>query len=152
MLVYYLYGKTHTSSHTPLRHNVTEQIVDWMIDTAISSSLVKTVAVGRLRSRAVTLLEAAVRMEVLMMIDTLLAGGDNARILEYLADIRRIFSHFTLKYRLLKVLMPFFDWIMRRQFTFQSAYVNNVIEYQSFWDTDVTAPEREEGRWSRSDF
>ena len=152
MLVYYLYGKTHTSSHTPLCRNVTEQIVDWMIDTAISSSLVKTVAVGRLRSRAVTLLEAAVRMEVLMMIDTLLAGGDNARILEYLADIRRIFSHFTLKYRLLKVLMPFFDWIMRRQFTFQSAYVNNVIEYQSFWDTDVTAPEREEGRWSRSDF
>ena len=152
MLVYYLYGKTHTSSYAPLRRNVTEQIVDWMIDTAISPSLVRTVAVGNLRSRAITLLEAAVRMEVLMMIDTLLAGGDRAKILEYLDDIRRIFSHFTFKYRLLKVLMPFFDWIMRRQFTFQSAYVNNVIEYQTFWDPAVTAAVREEGRWSRTDF
>ncbi|MGN1226105.1 MAG: hypothetical protein ACI4TL_02585, partial [Candidatus Cryptobacteroides sp.] len=152
MLVYYLYGKTHTSSRTPLRRNVTEQIVDWMIDTAVSSSLVRIVAVGKLRSRAVTLLEAAVRMEVLMMIDTLLEGGDRARIADYMADIRRIFSHFTFKYRLIKILMPFFDWIMRRQFTFQSAYVNNVTEYQTFWDPAVIAAEREEGRWSRSDF
>lgn len=151
MLVYYLFKKTHTLSYTPLKENITEQIVHRMLSTVTDSSMIGTVAAKKKRSRAVVLLEAAVRMDVLMIIDTLLAGGDQRKVIVYLDDIRLIFSHFTWNFRLIKMLMPFFDFIMRRQFTFQSAYVNNVNEYQTFWDPSIVAEHWSEDRWSRED-
>lgn len=154
MLVYYLSGRTHTSSYNPLKENVTERIVRRMLSSVTKNPLIKTVAVKKVRDRAVAILESGVRLNVLMIIDLLLGGRkeDRDRISVLLDEITGIFSYFTLKFRLIKMLMPFFDWIMRRQFTFQSAYVNNVIEYQTFWDEDVVALKGSAERWGRDDF
>lgn len=154
MLVYYLFNKTHTSSYSPLKENVTERIVRRMLSSVTKNPLMKTVAVKKVRDRAVAILESGVRLNVLMIIDMLLGGRkeDRERISGLLDEITDIFSYFTLKFRLVKMLMPFFDWIMRRQFTFQSAYVNNVIEYQTFWDDNVVPVQGSADRWGRDDF
>ena len=154
MLVYYLFNKTHTNSYSPLKENVTERIVRRMLSSVTKNPLLKTVAVRKVRDRAVAILESGVRLNVLMIIDMLLGGRkeDRERISGLLDEITDIFSYFTMKFRLVKMLMPFFDWIMRRQFTFQSAYVNNVIEYQTFWDDSVVPAQGSADRWGRDDF
>lgn len=66
-----------------------------------------------------------------------------------LDEIRGIAGYFTWKYRLIHLAMPFLQSIMRRQLTFQSAYVNNIIEYQSFWNDAVVSMEAGDKEWSR---
>ena len=46
--------------------------------------------------------------------------------------------------------MPFVQFVMRKQLTFQSAYVNNIIEYQGFWDEGIVAKSADADKWSRS--
>lgn len=152
MYVYYLHNKRRTLEFTPLRENISALIVRRMFATVCSHGLVATAADSRLRSRAVSFVETGARLAMMLIIDELLGGreGSSARVGELMDDIRGLMSHLTWKFRLVKMLMPFFSMILRRQITFQSSYVNNAVEYQSFWDDSVVPlDDGGEGRWCR---
>ncbi|MBQ5803771.1 MAG: hypothetical protein IIW25_06030, partial [Bacteroidales bacterium] len=51
--------------------------------------------------------------------------------------------------KLIRALMPLLQFIMRKQLTFQSAYVNNIIEYQGFWDNSIIPATSVPEKWSR---
>ena len=154
MYVYYLHNKRRTLDFTPLRENISVLIVRRMFQTVRSHGLVATAADPKLRSQAVSFVETGARLAMMLIIDELLAGqpGSSARVAELMDDIRGLMSFLTWKYRLVRMLMPFFSMILRRQITFQSSYVNNAVEYQTFWDDAVVPPgDGGDGRWCRKD-
>lgn len=154
MQAYYVSKRTHTLSYEPLKENVAQKIVSRMFDYLRSRSLLRLALPRTARNRTVTLLETGVRLDVLLIIDLLLDADNNdrTRIDQLLDEIRDLMKHLTLGYSLIRILMPFFSWILRRQITFQSAYVNNLIEYKTFWDDKIVAPAPEQDRrWNRHD-
>lgn len=151
MYIYYLHNKKFTGSHTPVKENITLRIVHRMFDEIKEKGLVKTISNKALRSKSVSFVEAGGRIAVMLMINEMLAGRDKeaARLMD---ELRGLVSYLTWDYRIIKLIMPFFSTILRKQITFQSAYVNNAIEYQTFWDdTIVPASDGGEGRWCRHD-
>lgn len=154
MQAYYVSKRTITLNHEPLKENITQQIIRRMFDYLNSRSLPALIVGKSQRNRAVTLLEAGVRLDVILIVDILLEGSDKdrPRVATLLDEIRGVIRHLTFKYSLVHILMPFFAWILRRQVTFQSAYVNNLTEYSTFWNDDVVAPAMaEDKRWNRQD-
>ena len=152
MQAYYAAGKKTTLNGMPLRENVTEGIIRRMFDFLERRSIVGLVATSRRRVRTVTFLETAVRLDVLLIIDSLLKGGpdDRQKVSSLLEEIRGIFRHVTANHALIRMLLPFFNWILQRQITFQSAYVNNLTEYSAFWKVIPRHPD-ESGSWCRDD-
>lgn len=154
MQAYYVSKRTITLNHEPLKENITQQIIRRMFDYLNSRSLPALIVGKNQRNRTVTLLEAGVRLDVILIVDILLEGSDKdrPRVAALLDEIRGVIRHLTLKYSIVHILMPFFAWILRRQVTFQSAYVNNLTEYSTFWNDDVVAPApTEDKRWNRQD-
>ena len=152
MYIYYLHNKRHTLEFTPLDGNIPARIVGRMFSTVMSKSLVSTVADARLRSRAVSFVETGARLAVMLMIDEMLSGRPGAadRAAAMMRELRGLVSWLTWKFRLVRLVMPFFSMILRRQITFQSSYVNNAVEYQTFWDDSIVpADDGGEGRWCR---
>lgn len=146
---YYLSRRTSTHSHTPLRENLTRRIIREMYADIRSRTIAGNLMRGN-RRRAVTFVEAATRLATLLIIDATVAPvQDKEMISEMLGEIKGIASYFTWKFRLVKMFMPFFQTIMRRQLTFQSVYVNNIVEYQGFWTDGVVPASAPEGSWSR---
>ena len=156
LLIYYASHKTHTAGYTPLRENITRQIVKRMYGYINRSPLI-TLVNGKRRKRIVTYLETGTRINILMIIDRVLAGdaqqdGDNGiQISTIFDDITSVAKHLTANFTLFRVLLPFVQLIMRRQVLFQSDYVNNVIEYQTFWEDNVIPQDGGADRWGRND-
>ena len=152
MYIYYLHNKKFTLEHSPISENITARIVRRMFATVCSKGLLATATDSRLRSRAVSFVETGARLAMMLIIDELLSGqeGSSARVGALMQDIRGLMSHLTWKFRLVKLAMPFFSMILRRQISFQSSYVNNAVEYQTFWDDSIVpADDGGEGRWCR---
>ena len=153
LMIYYASNKTHTNSYTPLRENITRQVVRWMYDYINATPLMK-LGNGKRRKRVVTFIEAGTRINVLLLIDKVLEGKDSenrAEIQQIFDDITKVAKHLTGNFTLIRILLPFIQVIMRRQFLFQSDYVNNVIEYQTFWEDNVVPKESQNGEWCRAD-
>ncbi len=153
LYTYYLSNKSHTTGYTPLRENITERIVKEMYRIIKQTPLLKNVYNSAVRQRTIVFLETATRIIVLLIIDTLLKQGDRQRVQLLLTEIIDIVRYLTGNFRLVKLMMPFFQIVLRKQLTFQSIYVNNVIEYQTFWD-EAIIPIHNQGHteWSRKDF
>ena len=154
MQSYYVSHRSRTLGGEALRQNVTAEIVSRMFAQLRGHSLPGLVITARRRNRTVSFLETGVRLDVLLIIDLLLSGKaeDRVRVTALLDEIRGIFRHLTLNYSLVRILMPFFAWILRRQVTFQSAYVNNLTEYTTFWNDALVPPAPDgSGRWNRQD-
>lgn len=151
MYIYYLSVRQHTLDYSPLKQNIAEQIIERMYDKIRSCSLLTSIVVGRKRNELFTYLETAVRLTVLLIIDTLLSKDEdrNSRVTKLMGHIRSIFNHITVNFSLIRILLPFVQFVMRKQLTFQSAYVNNIVEYQGFWDDSVVARSGAENKWSR---
>lgn len=153
LMIYYASNKTHTSSYTPLRENITRQVVRHMYDYINKTPLVG-LAKSKRRKRVMTFLEAGTRINVLLIIDKVLEGkaeGDRTEISLIFDDITKVAKHLTANFTLIRILLPFIQIVMRRQFLFQSDYVNNVIEYQTFWENDIVPKESIDGSWCRAD-
>ncbi len=148
--IYYQHNKQHTLGHNPLRENISVKIVMEMFRVLQEHGLVASVTRKQLRGRTVSFFETAGRIAMMLMIDELIYGhAKNQKYNGMLMDeIRKVLSHFTYDFRIIKMLMPFFQMVMRRQITFQSAYVNNAIEYQTFWE-NIPADDDGSGRWCR---
>lgn len=149
--VYYLSRRRFTHSHTPLNANLTKRVVKEMYAGIRARTIVGNMARRETRKRAATFVEAATRLATLLIIDATVAPvQDTGMIAEMLGEIRGIASYFTWNYRLVHLVMPFLQTIMRKQITFQSVYVNNAIEYQGFWNDDIVKGDSDDGaEWSR---
>lgn len=154
LYAYYLSNKTHTIGYSPLKENLSEKIVKEMYRIIKETSLVKNVCASQTRRRTIIFLETATRISVLLIIDALLSskGSDRQRVKQLLAEITSILRFMTGNFYLVKIMMPFFQLVLRKQITFQSVYVNNAIEYQTFWENDIVPPVSVNGEWSRNDF
>lgn len=152
MYIYYLSVRQYTLDYSPLKQNIAEQIVSRMYEKIRSKSLLLNIAIANKRNSLFSLLETAIRLTVLMIIDTLLSKEENSRErAAMLVDhIRSIFNHITGNLTLVKVIMPFLQFVLRKQLTFQSAYVNNIIEYQGFWNDDIVPKLSTDDKWSRT--
>ncbi len=151
LYAYYLSNKRRTLEYSPLHENLSERIVHEMYSIIKTTPLHRTLFVARYRRRSVVFLETATRITTLLIIDALLSGekGSRERAGMLLGEIRSIFSYITGGFSLVRILMPFFQFVLRRQITFQSDYVNNAVEYQTFWDDAVVPYSAGEGKWCR---
>lgn len=153
LMVYYASNKTHTTNYTPMRENITQQVVRHMYDYINATPLTR-LANAKRRKRVVTFLESGTRINVLLIIDKVLEGhvdGDRSEIRQIFDDITKVAKHMTANFTLIRILMPFVQVILRRQFLFQSDYVNNLIEYQTFWEDNIVPKESRDGEWCRAD-
>lgn len=97
-----------------------------------------------------TYFEPASRIGMLMVVENLVAHS-NYDLASQVVDIwRKILKKYTLNHSLIKIVMPFFKFFLRRQATVQTAYVNNGLEYQHFW-TEIPAVGKN-GEWSHQCF
>ena len=153
MYAYYVSNKRFTLSGMPLKENLSEQIVNRMYKEICSTPLLAIPFGERRRKSAISNLEVGTRLNVLLIIDALISGDgeDRGRVGSMLNETTNVFKHLTANFSLIKVLMPFFQMVLRKQLTFQSDYVNNVIEYQTFWDDAVIPRHSSDGEWSRED-
>jgi hypothetical protein len=152
LYVYYLSNKTHTLAYSLLKENLTQRIVQEMFGIIKNTSVAKMIFRGQIRNRSVIFVETAVRLSTLLMIDTLMAQNESSgkQVEILLNEIKAVLKHFTANFYLLKVMMPFFQIILRRQITFQSIYVNNAVEYQTFWDENIIPLKcNQEEEWCR---
>ncbi|MBQ7631286.1 MAG: hypothetical protein IJS82_00795 [Paludibacteraceae bacterium] len=138
LMIYYASNKTHTLSYTPLKQNITRQIVTHMYDFIQRTPLV-ALAKSKRRARVMTFLETGTRINILLIIDRVLstneAEANGIQVSDIFADITAVAKHLTANFTLFRVVLPFVQLVMRRQVLFQSDYVNNVIEYATYWDT-----------------
>lgn len=150
MYAYYLSNRRYTLDHTPLKENLSESISRRMYGIIRSESLLKSFVIGKRRKRMMGFIETSIRLTTLLIIDTALSNDVDRedRITKLLNDIRSLFSYVTCNGKVVKAVMPFFKMVMRKQITFQAAYVNNAMEYQCFWQENVV-PHHKENAWSR---
>lgn len=140
LMIYYASNKSHTLSYTPLKENITRQIVAHMYDYIHRTPLVG-LANGSRRKRVMTFLETGTRINILLIIDRVLAGdkedaqASDIKVSDIFDDITSVAKHLTANFTLFRMVLPFVQLVMRRQVLFQSDYVNNVIEYATYWDT-----------------
>ena len=153
MFAYYVSNKKFTLSGTPLKENLSQQIVNRMYKEICSTPLLAIPFGERRRKSAISNLEVGTRLNVLLIIDALISGQgqDRGRVGAMLNETTNVFKHITANFSLIKVLMPFFQMVLRKQLTFQSDYVNNVIEYQTFWDDAIVPRHTTDCSWSRED-
>ena len=153
MYAYYVSKKRRTLSGTALRENLCGQIVERMYKEICSTPLLAIPFGERGRKSLMSNLEVGTRLNVLLIIDALISGDgqDRSRVSSMLDGTIEVFRHLTAGYSLIRLLMPFFQVVLRKQLTFQSDYVNNVIEYQSFWDDEVVPVKSVDGSWCRED-
>ncbi len=148
--IYYQHNKRYTLGHNPLKENVSVKIVLEMFHTLEQNGLISTVANRQRRDRLISFIETGGRIAMMLMVEELIYGQDKAEKYNALlmAELKKLLSHFTYDFKIIKMLMPFFQVVMRRQITFQSAYVNNAIEYQTFWD-EIPKTDGGRGLWCR---
>ncbi|MBR2063604.1 MAG: hypothetical protein IJ971_02790 [Bacteroidales bacterium] len=153
MYAYYISNKKYTLSGTPLRENLSEQIVKRMYKEICTTPLIAVPFGESRRKSIVSNLEIGTRLNVLMIIDVLISGNetDRSRVGGMLDETVAVFRHLTADYTLIRLLLPFFQMVLRKQLTFQSDYVNNVIEYQTFWEDSVIPRRSKDGSWCRED-
>lgn len=150
MYTYYLSNKTHTLNYTPLKRNLCEVIILQMFSLVKSRPLLVNMIGNRLREQSLIFLETASRLATLLIIDELARrDGDRRLVKEMLQEIEKMARYFTLDFYLLRLFMPVLQIVMHKQITFQSAYVNNAIEYQGFWEREEFSASDEQGAWTR---
>ncbi len=155
LMIYYASNKTHTLSYTPLKANITRQIVSHMYEYIHHTPLVGLAKAQR-RKRVMSFLETGTRINILLIIDRVLAGEEadktnGIQISDIFADITSVAKHLTANFTLFRIVLPFVQLVMRRQVLFQSEYVNNVIEYQTFWEDNAVPAHTDDGSWNRTD-
>lgn len=154
MYTYYLSNKRYTLDYTPLRENLTVNIVKEMYKNIKERGLLRNFVRKRNRSRAMMYVETASRLCVLMIIDHSRNEDEPSKqiVSDMLNEMRSIFKYLTGNLYFIRLFMPIFQIAMKRQITFQSDYVNNAIEYQTFWDeTTFLGNEYHHVSWKKND-
>jgi len=154
MYAYYLSNRRYTLDYTPLQENLTVRIVREMYGNIRSRGLIRNFALKKNRTRAMRYVETASRLCVLMIIDYSGKEDEQSRhiVSDMFSELKSIFKYLTGNLFVVRLFMPIFQIAMKRQVTFQSDYVNNAIEYQTFWDDDTFRDNDYHGEsWQRPD-
>lgn len=143
MYIYYLSKRTHTNGQIPLRGNLTVKIVKQIYSNVKSGNLIYNVVSKNARTKMFTLVETSTRLAVLLIIDNMLADKQTQETKliasDMLDEIKGVFKYLTCNLYLVKAVLPFLQVAMKRQVTFQTDYVNNAMEYQTFWEKETFA-------------
>lgn len=150
--IYYLSNKTHTSEGTALSGNLSLHMAREMIRIVKSRPLLVNALGSHSRKRTVTFIETAVRLLVILIIDAAMVRGDRGQVSQMLDEIDSLVRYCSWNFNLIRLVLPFFQIVLRRQITFQSDYVNNAMEYENFWDDSVVPPDAGPAGWSRRAF
>jgi len=94
-------------------------------------------------------IEPACRVATFMVIDGLVERRDYAQAERIIGVWKEIVRKYTFNYVGVRLVMPFFKFLMFRQAEVQNEYVNNGMEYQHFWDK---VPLDLPGSWSRNEY
>ena len=156
MYIYYLSKRAYTNGHIPLQENLTVKIVKQIYSNIKGGNLVYNVVSKTARTRMFTLIETSTRLAVLMIIDSMLTDGQTKEekpvAADMLDEMKGLFRYLTCNLYLVKAILPFLQVAMKRQVTFQTDYVNNAMEYQTFWEKETFAGIDYEGaKWEPSD-
>lgn len=154
MYTYYLSYKKHTLDYTPLEHNLTVQIIKEMYGNIKKKGLLRNFLGKKARTQAMMYVETASRLCVLMLLDhTRIQEPRSQQIVsDMLEELRSIFRYLTGNFYLVRLFMPIFQIAMKRQITFQSDYVNNAVEYSTFWEKETFRGIEYQGRsWQPAD-
>lgn len=111
------------------------RILDHLSDHILDTSMLSLVSGSKRKEFQQSFLEPAGRLSLLMAVEGLVERGDYALSDRIKATWTAILKKLTLNFTLIRVVMPFLKFFLRRQATVQVAYVNNGIEYQHFWET-----------------
>lgn len=141
MYIYYLSKRTRTNGYEPLKENLTVRIIKQIYANIRSGSLVYKLLSKSARTSTITNLETATRLAVLLIIDNMLVKTHTEQhtdlAADMLAEIKSVFRYLTANLYLVKAILPVLQVAMKRQVTFQSDYVNNAMEYQTFWEKGI---------------
>jgi hypothetical protein len=111
------------------------RILDHLSENIMDTSMLSLVSGPKRREFQQSFMEPAGRLSLLLVVEGLVERGDYELSDKVKETWRAILKKLTLNFTLIKVVMPFLKFFLRRQATVQVAYVNNGIEYQHFWET-----------------
>jgi len=130
--------------------DIGKRILGHLSSKILDTSLLSLARGSKRKEFQQSYVEPAGRLSLLMVIEGLVGNNDYEISNEIKDTWREILKKLTLKFSLIKIVMPFLKFFLRRQATVQVEYVNNGIEYQHFWET---IPADGPGdSWNRSTF
>ncbi len=111
------------------------RILDHLSEHILDTPMLSLVSGAKRREFQRSYLEPAGRLSLLLVVEGLVERGDYALSNRVKETWKAILKKLTLNFTLVRIVMPFLKFFLRRQATVQVAYVNNGIEYQHFWET-----------------
>lgn len=126
------------------------KILEHLSGNILNTSLLSLTKSSKRKEFQQSFLEPAGRFSLLMAIDSLVERNNYELSSEIKNTWKAIIKKLTLNHTLIKIVMPFLKFFMRRQAVVQVAYVNNGIEYQNFWETIPVDGANED--WHRRNF
>jgi hypothetical protein len=127
-----------------------KQILEHLSGKILNTKLLSLTKSSTRKEFQQSFLEPAGRFSLLMVIDALVERNEYQLSDEVKHIWKAIIKKLTLNHTLIKVVMPFLKFFMRRQAVVQVAYVNNGIEYQNFWE-EIPADGADD-EWHRRNF
>ena len=109
-------------------------IIENLSQKVLNKSLFSLISTKNRKEIVTNNLEPAMRIGLIMIIDGLVERKDYQLAIDILTIWKEIIHKYTLNHSIIKMVMPFFKFILRRQGTVQKEYVNNGIEYNHFWN------------------
>jgi hypothetical protein len=109
------------------------KILDHLSTRIMDTSLWSMTKSSKRQELKQSFMEPAGRLSLLMITEGLVQRSDyelSSNIIKTWGDILR---KFTLGHTIIKIVLPFLKFFLRRQAVVQTEYVNNGIEYQNFW-------------------
>ena len=115
-------------------HQLGYDIVDLLMQKALNRPILSLLKSENRKEMIFNNIEPSGRIGLIMLIDGLVERNDTKLALNMIDSWRKIIRRFTLNFTLLRLAMPFFQFILHRQGTIQTEYVNNGVEYKHFYD------------------
>jgi hypothetical protein len=130
--------------------DIGKRILNHLSEKILDTSLLSLARSSKRKEFQQSFVEPAGRLSLLMVIEGLVVNNDYELSTDIKHTWREILKKLTLKFSLIKIVMPFLKFFLRRQATVQVAYVNNGIEYQHFWEAIPESGPADS--WSRESF
>jgi hypothetical protein len=119
---------------TKYDQNIGQKILNTLNESILETNLIKLVW----KEKDEPLLEPAARLSLLLLVEAWLKGGKNDPFVQEIYHTwDKILKKLTFGHLLTRIAQPFIKLLLKRQGKVQTEYVNNGIEYQHFWDSEV---------------
>jgi hypothetical protein len=126
--------------------DIAVKILQHLSGNILDTSLWSLTSSSKRQELKQSFVEPSGRLSLLMIVEGLVERGDYELSRNIINTWDAILRKFTLNHTLIKVVLPFLKFFLRRQATVQVEYVNNGIEYQHFWDAIPQTAKA--GQWS----